>query len=824
MIVSRSSLALALSFFIGVQILLPSLPVSAKNSKSSKSKFKVIDFKQADFLFNLGLLDRLIDRGKFSDALAFATSIERPQSLPLAISLDYRLGAIYGSLGQFDKGKKIVEKALLAELAIDKAIEKEDRKKIHPNEFKSENLESNEQFEHRYEQLKIPSQTILESVQCGYRVRLLLLQQRFLDCYYLCLAREKCFRTKRTNQLVQIRSIAALQCHKSYVSQDGSRQKVDTTYKHALQAELQGHYDYAIKLYDLVIEAKPQDFYFENLARLAKARCFRKERNFEQAVENYKLVYEAANGKTRGLADSLIYKSLSRQALAGLEYYGADTAHLILQEKESDFKKLNDEDKRKYIERLYDVGYKLKASGHARKAQEILWLCVTFYRKYFPKEETALAGVLYDLAESYYWSEAYDPAMELMEESIDLREKRSESLDALDTLGRIYMAGDKSKKGVRAFEKLLLVSLKDFAPNTVSHYELGHLPDLIEIAIKARGSLEKEKRKVLDMRLQAVIDGLISQKDFDDALNLAKVILQWKEAELEAKADPIMDSLWQIAWVARISGKQAEANKCYTRLIENYPTKSVKWLATWHFERGLTFDCLGDYKSAVKDFQSAKKEFQRYFSKNQDDIDFDEKEFLVNIIWDLDLELKYKKIDPPNSDNYSRSFPMYVYKWKKTSEPLRIYIDTSHKTGFGPNLARTIDTIVKDWMNTKGLPLTWKYVDSPQNCDIHIKRAADFEDIPAGSGGRAKSEFVYKEKGEMKELNKSTLLIYCPSWDGEDLSYYGMLQMKNLAMHEFGHALGLGHSPNGQDIMYWKAPSLMLSERDRNTLIRLYSK
>jgi tetratricopeptide (TPR) repeat protein len=800
---------------------MPGLPALAKNSK-----VKAVDYAQTDFLFDLCLLDQLIDSDKISDALTFAQTIKTPISVNFAISLNYRLAFLYAKSGREKEGRRFLRQALLEELAIDHAMEMADRKKIHPNEFKTEKLESKEQFEKRYKELVDDAMKLDFTKACKYRARQLLVRQRNLDCLYLSQAYSEMRVAKSSSFLTEFETIAAVRCEKLHRGSEVFELESDhlKLFRLALLAEHQGNLNIANGLYGEFLALKAQDLLFENLARLSLADCYRKEGKFEEAVENYKLVYDATHGKTRGTSDSLIYKSLSRQALAGLSYYGADTAHLILQDKELEFKKMSDEDKLKYLHRLYDAGYKLKAAGQGRKAQELLWICVTLYRKYFPEKESALAGVLYDLSESYYWNEAFDPAMQLMEEAIELRARQAENLDALDTMGRIYMAGSASKKGLKAFERLLYISLKEFAPDAVADYQLGNVSKLIEIAIAARPALATEKRAIIDMRLQALIDGLISEKDFDQALKLAKTLLKWKVAELPPKSDPIMDSLWQIGWLSRGVHQEQEAKECYTRLIDDYPGKSVKWLGTWHFERGLAYDCMGDYKNAVKDFQMALNILRKYFKENQQDMDFDEKEYMANITGDIELELKFKKIDPPNKDNYSKSFPMYVYRWNKARAPLRIYIDTSRKTGFGPNLAKTIDTIVKDWMDTKGLPLTWTYVDSPQNCDIHIKRAADYDDIPAGSGGRAKSEFVYIEKGEPKELNKSTLLIFCPSWDGKELSYYAMQQMKNLAMHEFGHALGLGHSPNGLDIMYWKAPAMELSARDRNTLIRLYSK
>ncbi len=345
---SRALQSLILVLCLGAQVVIPGLPANAKDRK-----VRVVDYAQTDFLFDLCMLDQLIDADKTSDALAFAQTIKTPISVNLAISLNYRLAYLFGRLGKSKEAQKYIRQALLDELAIDQAMEKEDRKKIHPNEFKTGELETKVQFQKRYQKLAKSLNKTDFSSACKYRSRLLLLRQRNLDCYYLCLAQSILFTSESRELLEQIKRIAAMNCDKTVFPTNYTlRTNEESLFKSALETELQGDLKKAIKLYDFVIDFKPQDMLFENLARLSLADCYRKERKFEEAVENYKLVYDAAHGKTRGMADSLAYKSLSRQALAGLSLYGADTAHLILQDKELEFKKMSDEDKLKYLHRL----------------------------------------------------------------------------------------------------------------------------------------------------------------------------------------------------------------------------------------------------------------------------------------------------------------------------------------------------------------------------------------------------------------------------------------------------------------------------------------
>lgn len=787
-------------FLLGLSLIFPG-PVFAEEKTDP---YKACDSflakpeqeRVADALFELCLLDQLMNDGKWDEAKSFSNRLakdKRFKDYSYLRGLDYRRIAISMA---FDKNRpavlKLLRQALKTELSADMLYELKQRKKIHPAELKSGQFESESDFKKRYLLLEqeIEQNPLKSSL---YRAKLLLLKKRYTKCLCLCGIAIVLSDNSQDRQFLQelknIRIIAA------------SKLKKETA----------------------VPEMNPafsdKSPYWQNLCRLALADSDLSERKFASAFQNYKLVYEDTHTKNKGMADSLMYAAFAKLSLDGMCLSQADSINLVLNH-DTDFSKLNDAEKQQFISELYDAGYKLKAAGHQENAQQLLWGAVLLYEKYFPEKKSELAGVLYDLAESYYWDEGFDPAMKLMERCVQLRTEKGENLDALDTLGRIYIAGGESKKGLTSFARLLFHTCKEIKPESLDSKKF----ELIPWAVKVRKEATTEKRSLIDNRLQGMVDGFIAEKEFDEALNLAKTIKDWKEVEQKPKSDPILDSLWQIGWLCRISQKQAEARECYSKLIEWYPDKNIKWLGTWHFERALTADCMGDYKSAVEDFKIALTKLRQYYKENEADMDFEEKEYLANIIWDINLELKYKKKDPPTNSDYLRSFPMYIYHWNLARAPLRIYIDPSSKSGFGPRLKNKIDQIVKDWMNTPGLSLTWRYADSPEDCDIHIRRVSTYEEIPAGSGGRALSELVFNEKGKSKELNKSTLLIYCPSYDGKELSYYGMKQLENLVMHEFGHALGLGHSTSGLDIMYWKAPALELSQRDRNSLVRLYSK
>ena len=132
---------------------------------------------------------------------------------------------------------------------------------------------------------------------------------------------------------------------------------------------------------------------------------------------------------------------------------------------------------------------------------------------------------------------------------------------------------------------------------------------------------------------------------------------------------------------------------------------------------------------------------------------------------------------------------------------------------------RVVRDGINQWTSIKNPVIKFKYVEDREEADIYVERVDNYNHISKGSAGLAQAQLLFKGKNQ---LNKVHLRIFSLDQAGKKLSNHAIRQMKTLATHEFGHALGLQHSPNGRDIMYWKATAVEISDRDRKTLLELY--
>ncbi len=523
---------------------------------------------------------------------------------------------------------------------------------------------------------------------------------------------------------------------------------------------------------------------------------------------------------------------------------------------------------------LYHTAYQYKSTGKQRQARILFWNAIAIYDKYLPSQPRLLSNALYDLAESYMWGEDYDAAIPIFTRCVDIRRRMNpnsnEYVMTLSTLGRAYMNSGKSKEAVVCLKKALhgLIHNEQLQSNKVLNLaarirnsrrthagtDSGAEPDINVVATASdtdtsdgsnRGtefyseqlclmplhtqldSVADNRRKSdpdaipqIDDLWQVLADAYSRGKYFDEAQEVSKSLLDLRKSDRRSSKNTVLDSLWQLAYIYSVSYKPEEAKKLFSEMVREHAHESGKPLADWLYTLGVLEDSIGKPKEAAKSFSTAISQYKKEIAKLHPVKD---KEQIQNIGWtiaDLQYELKAKQRCPESSVDYLKAYPTSY--WSKSRFPLKIFIDDSQDHGFGPVLHKRFEEGVNQWITTPGLDVSFKFVDDKEEADIYLERVSNYDQIPVGSGGGAVATFVQKGNRLTREIDRVHLRIYCPEHDAEDLANYAVEHLYTLALHEFGHALGLGHSPSGLDVMYWKSAIRKLSKRDRATLLKVY--
>jgi hypothetical protein len=154
-----------------------------------------------------------------------------------------------------------------------------------------------------------------------------------------------------------------------------------------------------------------------------------------------------------------------------------------------------------------------------------------------------------------------------------------------------------------------------------------------------------------------------------------------------------------------------------------------------------------------------------------------------------------------------------LHRWgdDRAARPLRVGVSRETVPGFREVFVANVGWAVTRW-NGVGLPVFLDQSADTVGADIVVTWA---ERLDSNRAGRA--DVTWQRRGPITHVHV-TLATHTP--DGRAVV---PSQMVALALHELGHALGLGHSPVSTDALYPQTSATDLTPRDRRTAVLLYS-
>ncbi len=152
-----------------------------------------------------------------------------------------------------------------------------------------------------------------------------------------------------------------------------------------------------------------------------------------------------------------------------------------------------------------------------------------------------------------------------------------------------------------------------------------------------------------------------------------------------------------------------------------------------------------------------------------------------------------------------------IRRWpdERLSRPLAVCVIRERVDGFKDDFVTNLNYALGRWNGV--LPLGLSTGADSASADVVVTWTAQLD-----SGKTGRTDLTWDRRGIIRHAFV-TLATHDPHGRLLDAQ-----RMSALALHEIGHALGLGHSPVREDALYPIATALELTERDRRTARLLY--
>jgi hypothetical protein len=152
-----------------------------------------------------------------------------------------------------------------------------------------------------------------------------------------------------------------------------------------------------------------------------------------------------------------------------------------------------------------------------------------------------------------------------------------------------------------------------------------------------------------------------------------------------------------------------------------------------------------------------------------------------------------------------------VRRWAvRGARPLTVAIVRSDARGFQGEFMDAVGWAMAEW-NQVALPIRFEALADSAHADVIVSWA---DTIDTERAGRA--DVTWNGTGEIVRVR---ILLATHLAGGRAIT---PRQMTTMALHELGHAVGLGHSSDPKDALYPTSGAASLTPRDRRTATVLY--